>query len=214
VLFYFDVLKDRLYTAAPHSVARRAAQTAIWRIGEALVRLLASHHEFYQRRSLAISSRSTGSAGERAPGRNFPRLPTFLAAPHWLMIPSSGKTGATLRVVREEVLKALEEARNNKLIGGSLEAQVKVVASDPVYSVLARYQEQLRYLFIVSEVVLERGTSGNGTGGVLVQVGKAAGQKCERCWNYSTHVGDDPAYPTIWRTLQCGAKGTRSRGLI
>jgi isoleucyl-tRNA synthetase len=75
-----------------------------------------------------------------------------------------------------------------------------------VYSVLARYQEQLRYLFIVSEVVLERGTSGNGTGGVLVQVGKAAGQKCERCWNYSTHVGDDPAYPTICERCSAALK--------
>ncbi len=44
---------------------------------------------------------------------------------------------------------------------------------------------------------LERGTSGNGTGGVTVQVGKAAGRKCERCWNYSPHVGDDPAYPMV-----------------
>ena len=120
--------------------------------------------------------------------------------------PKQREDWATLRVVREEVLKALEEARNNKLIGGSLEAQVKVIASDPVYSVLARYQEQLRYLFIVSEVVLERGTSGNGTGGVLVQVGKAAGQKCERCWNYSTHVGDDPAYPTICERCSAALK--------
>ena len=203
--FYFDVLKDRLYTAAPHSVARRAAQTAIWRIGEALVRLLAPITSF--------TSEEVWQYLPAVPDRpasvhlaEFPKTADILGGASLVDDPKQREDWATLRVVREEVLKALEEARNNKLIGGSLEAQVKVIASDPVYSVLARYQEQLRYLFIVSEVVLERGTSGNGTGGVLVQVGKAAGQKCERCWNYSTHVGDDPAYPTICERCSAALK--------
>ena len=95
-----------------------------------------------------------------------------------------------MRSVRDEVLKALEEARNNKLIGTGLEAQVAITAADPLYSVLKRYAEQLRYLFIVSAVTLQQG-SGNGTGGVHVEVKKADGPKCERCWNYSTHVGED-----------------------
>jgi isoleucyl-tRNA synthetase len=111
--------------------------------------------------------------------------------------PGQKEAWATLRSVREEVLKVLEEARNAKQIGGSLEAQVTVTAIEPVYSVLARHQDQLRYLFIVSAVNLEQGTSGNGTGGVVIQVSRAAGQKCERCWNYSTHVGEDKAYPTV-----------------
>ena len=194
--FYFDVLKDRLYTAAPHSVARRAAQTAIWRIGEALVRLLAPITSF--------TSEEVWQYLPAVPDRpasvhlaEFPKTADILGGASLVDDPKQREDWATLRVVREEVLKALEDARNSKLIGGSLEAQVKVVASDPVYSVLSRYQEQLRYLFIVLEVMLERGTSGNGTGGVTVQVGKAAGRKCERCWNYSTHVGDDPAYPMV-----------------
>jgi len=74
---------------------------------------------------------------------------------------------------------------------------VKLVAADPVYSVLAAYQRQLRYLFIVSAVELERAPAGNGAAGVKVVVSRAAGRKCERCWNYSTHVGEDRAYPTI-----------------
>ena len=94
------------------------------------------------------------------------------------------------------MLKALEEARNNKLIGTGLEAQVAVAASDPVYSVLARHSDQLRYLFIVSAVTLTK-ASGNGTGSVHVEVKKAEGAKCERCWNYSTRVGEDKAYPTV-----------------
>jgi isoleucyl-tRNA synthetase len=103
----------------------------------------------------------------------------------------------TLRAVRDEVLKALEEARNSKQIAGSLEAQVTVTAVEPVFSVLARHQDRLRYLFIVSAVALELGTSGNGTGGTSVQVRKADGKKCERCWNYSSHVGEDATYPTV-----------------
>jgi isoleucyl-tRNA synthetase len=90
----------------------------------------------------------------------------------------------------------LEEARNNKLIGGSLEAQVKVTAPDPIYSVLDRYRDELRYLFIVSAATVERG-SGNGSGTVAVQVSRADGKKCERCWNYSTRVGEDEDYPMV-----------------
>jgi isoleucyl-tRNA synthetase len=108
----------------------------------------------------------------------------------------SNEEWTSLRSVRDEVLKALEEARNNKLIGTGLEAQVAITASDPVYSLLRRHSDQLRYLFIVSQVTLVHG-SGNGTGGVHVEVKKADGAKCDRCWNYSTHVGEDPAYPTI-----------------
>jgi isoleucyl-tRNA synthetase len=104
----------------------------------------------------------------------------------------------TLLAVRTEVLKALEEARQNKLIGGAnLEAQVGIAAAEPAFSVLARYKDQLRYLFIVSAVALEPGAGGNGTGGVTVRVSKAAGEKCARCWNYSIHVGEDAAYPTV-----------------
>jgi isoleucyl-tRNA synthetase len=95
------------------------------------------------------------------------------------------------------VLKALEEARNQKLIGGGLEAQVTVAASEPFNSVLSRYQDQLRYVFIVSAVRLEQNLSGNGTGAIKVTVARADGKKCERCWNFSTHVGEDPSYPTV-----------------
>ncbi len=104
----------------------------------------------------------------------------------------------TLLAVRNEVLKALEEARQNKLIGGAnLEAQVTVAAGEPVFSMLARYKEWLRYLFIVSSVTLEPAAAGNGAAGMSVLVNKAEGTKCERCWNYSTHVGEDAVYPTV-----------------
>jgi isoleucyl-tRNA synthetase len=103
---------------------------------------------------------------------------------------------ATLLAVREQAMKALEEARNSKQIGKSLEAQLAITAADPAYSVLARHRDQLRYLFIVSAVSLAQG-SGNGTGNVRVEVKKADGAKCDRCWNYSIHVGEDKTYPTV-----------------
>jgi len=110
--------------------------------------------------------------------------------------PAQRDDWSALLAIREEVMKALESARNSKLIGKALEAQLVITAADPAYSLLARYKDQLRYLFIVSAVTLKLG-SGNGTAGVHVEVKKADGQKCERCWNYSTHVGEDKSYPTV-----------------
>jgi isoleucyl-tRNA synthetase len=195
--FYFDVLKDRLYTSAPNSRARRAAQTAIWRIGEALVRLLAP-----------ITSFTCDEVWQHLPAlpdrpasvhlANFPGASDIMGGSTPPDDPKQREDWNTLLAVRTEVLKALEEARQSKLIGGAnLEAQVTVTAAEPVFSVLARYKDRLRYLFIVSSVTLVQGTSGNGTGGVSVQVSKADGKKCERCWNYSVHVGEDAVYPTV-----------------
>ena len=195
--FYFDVLKDRLYTYAPDSVGRRSAQTAIWRILEAMARLLAP--------ILSFSAEEVWQYLPSSPGRpESVHLDRFPEAVQLLGDPSVAETDAeqqkafsTLVEVREPVLKALEEARNRKLIGKGLEAQVALVAADPMYSVLARFKDQLRYFFIVSAVELERAPLGNGVTPVKVQVSRAAGKKCDRCWNYSTHVGEDRAYPTI-----------------
>jgi isoleucyl-tRNA synthetase len=194
--FYFDVLKDRLYIFAPKSHGRRSAQTAVWNIGEALVRLLAPIISFTCEEIWGYLPKIAGRE-ESVHLASFPGASEIAAE-------GSSKTGeksfdddwTALRSVRDEVLKALEEARNNKLIGTGLEAQVAISAPDPVHSVLKRHERQLRYLFIVSAVSLNQG-SGNGASGVRVEVKKADGQKCERCWNYSTHVGEDKNYPTV-----------------
>ncbi|MGC2791734.1 MAG: isoleucine--tRNA ligase, partial [Candidatus Sulfotelmatobacter sp.] len=189
--FYLDVLKDRLYISAPKSQARRSAQTAIWRIGEALVRLLAPIMSFTCEEIWQYLPKAT-QREESVHLASFPS-PSEIASQ---ADSKSDDDWATLRAVRDEVLKALEEARNNKLIGTGLEAQVALTAPDPVYSVLARHAGELRYLFIVSAVTLVPGP-GNGTGQVHVEVKKADGAKCERCWNYSIHVGEDKVYPTV-----------------
>jgi isoleucyl-tRNA synthetase len=194
--FYFDVLKDRLYTSGRKSVKRRAAQTAIWHIGEALARLLAPIMSF---------------TCEEVWGY-LPAIASRLESVHLNLFPEPGDILGTgvgidpdprqaddwkvIRSVRETVLKALEEARNQKLIGANLQAQVTLTVSDPVFSVLERFKDDLRYFFIVSAVELKKGAS-NGDAPVLVQVSKALGEKCERCWNFSTHVGEDKNFPTV-----------------
>ena len=194
--FYFDVLKDRLYISAPKSQARRSAQTAVWRIGEALVRLLAPIMSFTCEEIWPYLPK----VAARVQSVHLAQFPLTAEILGDAAIPTtdskSDEEWVSLRAVRDEVLKALEEARNNKLIGTGLEAQVAITASDPLYSLLQRHAGELRYLFIVSAVTLAQG-SGNGTGGVHVEVKKADGAKCERCWNYSTHVGEDKTYPTV-----------------
>ena len=193
--FYFDVLKDRLYISAPKSPARRSAQTAIHRIGEALTRLLAPIMTFTCEEVWQHLPNTEDGREESVHLAYFPNAGQITsevkASPD-----STQSDWTTLRSVRDDVLKALEEARNNKLIGTGLEAQVLLTASDPLYALLKRHEAELRYLFIVSSVTLSQG-AGNGTGSVRAEIKKADGQKCERCWNYSTHVGEDKNYPTV-----------------
>jgi isoleucyl-tRNA synthetase len=201
--FYFDVIKDRLYTYAPNSAGRRSAQTALWRISEAMARLLAP--------ILTFTCEEVW--------QHLPKLPDRLDSVHLAKFPEAADVlggqapdddphqsdWATLLAVREQALKALEEARNSKSIGKSLEAQLVITAGDPAYGVLARHRDQLRYLFIVSAVTLKQG-SGNGNAGVHIEVKKADGTKCDRCWNYSTHVGEDAIYPTVCERCSAALK--------
>jgi isoleucyl-tRNA synthetase len=203
--FYFDIIKDRLYTCASNSTERRSAQTAVWRICEAMARLLApiltfTCEEVWQYLP-KLSERS-----DTIHVAHFPDVKDVLgdaSVPE--RDPQQEQDWATLLATREQALKALEAERNNKGIGKSLEAQLVITASGPAYSVLKRYAEHLRYLFIVSQVTLVQG-SGNGTSGVHIEVKKADGAKCERCWNFSTHIGEDANYPTICERCSAALK--------
>jgi isoleucyl-tRNA synthetase len=193
--FYFDVIKDRLYISAPRSRRRRSAQTAIWRIGEALTRLLAPIMTF-------TSEEVWGYLPQLADRPESVHLAYFPAA-HDLLGESASLEDAQQRqdwtallAIRDEVMKALDTARNSKLIGKPLEAQLLIGASATAFSLLSRYLAELRYLFIVSAVTVTQ-ASGNGASGIHVEVKKADGLKCERCWNYSIHVGEDKNYPAV-----------------
>ncbi len=194
---YFDILKDRLYTAAPKSLARRSAQTALYRLGDALVRLLAPITTFTSEEVWDFLPAQAG----RQPSvhlTEFPDPPDLTGeVPDAFDMAKLEADWDVLLSVRSEALKVLEAARTDKLIGGGLEAQLHIAAPESLYPVLDRYRGDLRYIFIVSDVVLEKAAGMNGDSPLKITVAKAPGEKCERCWNYSTHVGEDKQYPSV-----------------
>jgi len=187
---YFDIIKDRLYTAAPRSHARRSAQTALHRIADALARLLAPILVFTADEIWENIPRAEGDAEK---SRESVHLAEFPARAGLLNEPGAARW-SQLFEVRDVVLRELEAARNAKLIGSGLEARIEITAPDPVHALLAEYEDQLRYIFIVSQVALV--TTGEVNASLGVKVARAEGEKCERCWNYSTRVGESTRYPS------------------
>jgi isoleucyl-tRNA synthetase len=98
---------------------------------------------------------------------------------------------------RDAVLAKLEDARVAKVIGSSLEARVEISAGAEAYGQLARHRDDLRYLFIVSEVELGEPHAEMAPDDIEVTIARAHGDKCERCWNYSTRVGESSKFPTV-----------------
>jgi isoleucyl-tRNA synthetase len=194
---YFDVLKDRLYTFAPNSRARRSAQTAIWRIGEAMVRLAAPMMSFTADEIWGFLPKVTARK-ESVHLEFFPKTEDIYGSA--VDRASLGKLASdwtALMSVRDEALKQLEIARQAKTIGSSLEARLSITATEPLLSILRAYTAQLRALMIVSGVSVAGVGTTNGSSPMHVEVSKADGVKCERCWNYSTRVGENPDYPTV-----------------
>ena len=185
---YFDVLKDRLYTTATKSKARRGAQTALYRLLDALVRLLAPIMSFTAEEVWQTMGRT-----ESVHVAYFPE-PSDLTAGIDEAARKRADNWDRLMEVRDDVLKSLETARNEKLIGAPLEARVRLSADGDLYPLLQQYAGELPGLFIVSQVALEPGEAGAAVG---VKVERAAGEKCERCWKYTTDVGSDPKFPTV-----------------
>ena len=186
--FYFDVLKDRLYTFAPRNPGRRSAQTAVHRIASVLVRLIAPVLVFTAEEVWKHLPRE-GSDLESVHMASFPAPEKLEQA---IDAEGAEKWGRLL-AVREEVLKGLEPARAEKLISSGLEAGVTLSAGSDLAGLLREYREILPRLFIVSQVEVTNGS----TDGLQIAVSRAQGKKCERCWNYSTHVGENAEYPTV-----------------
>ena len=184
---YCDIIKDRLYCSAPKWSERRSAQTALYRLLDALVRLLAP--------LISFTAEEVWTSMER-PGSVhlafFPE-PSDLSAgipetmrkrlPNW----------DRLMEVRDGVLKSLEAARNEKLIGAPLEARVQLSANGDLYPLLEEYLALLPELFVVSNATLR--VAGDPEGPVTVA--RAEGAKCERCWKYTADVGSDARFPTV-----------------
>ncbi|MCX6625590.1 MAG: class I tRNA ligase family protein, partial [Acidobacteria bacterium] len=186
---YFDVLKDRLYTSPAKSEERRSAQTALYKLTYALVRLMAPLLTFTTEEVWGYIRKPAG-APDSVHLAEFPE-------PGELTGNLSGECRYRLQnwerliPIREQVLKALETARQEKIIGAPLEAQVTLRAGDELYPLLSEYEDELPGLFIVSQVtVLDHADAT-----LEVHVAKAEGAKCERCWKYTTDVGTNPDLP-------------------
>jgi isoleucyl-tRNA synthetase len=195
---YLDILKDRLYTAPARSRARRSAQTALYRIADALARLLApvlcfTSEEVWQH---------LPDDGKKPASVHLALFPTAEEL-HPGLSPQQRQHWETLFSVRGEVLKALERARQAKTIRSSLEARVYLRVDGELANLLARYRDQLAPLFIVSYGQVELGrdlkrpAQPSELPGLEIAVQPAEGKKCERCWNYSPQVGHNATYPTL-----------------
>jgi isoleucyl-tRNA synthetase len=191
---YFDVLKDRLYTAATKSHARRSAQTALYRLEYALVRLVAP--------ILSFTAEEVWTHMAQKGSVHLELFPEAAELTEGLSDAHRKRSGNWDRLikVREDVLKSLEEARREKFIGAPLEARVRLTADSDLYPLLEEYLGDLPGLFIVSQVVVEQAAN------LSVRIERADGVKCERCWKYTTDTGSDPRFPTICAACAAAVK--------
>jgi isoleucyl-tRNA synthetase len=188
--FYLDILKDRLYTTGVDSVARRSAQTALWHIAHALLRVMAPVLSFTAEEAWAVF------AGQQAYADSdetiftqtlwtFPQLPDAeaLLAKY-----------AALREVRADVTKQLEEVRASGAIGSSLQAELAIKAAGSKHELLASLDDDLKFVFITSQATVELAAN---EAEEAVQVTPSEAPKCERCWHYRRDVGLDHAHPGL-----------------
>lgn len=184
---YFDILKDRLYTFPPNSQGRRSAQTVLFEVLKVLTSLLAPILPF-----------TTEEVWQYIPGRreeeesvHFTSFPEVKR--EYLDEALEGRW-EQIWEIRSIVTKTLEEARKDKTIGLSLDAQVHLYLPEKVFAFLKPYERDLKSIFIVSSVTLHLQKDGKE---VRAEVYRAEGKKCERCWNYDVSVGEHPEYQTI-----------------
>ena len=182
--FYLDVLKDRLYTPAPGSEARRSAQTALWYITKTLLRLMAPVLSFTAEEAFKVFS---PNESETIFTERFEPLPEVAGAEALL-----AKWDA-VRTVRADLQKKIEELRGEGQIGSSLQAVVRIEAAPAVYDALASLGDELRFVMIVSAVELVK--SADEETHFAVSASKEG--KCERCWHYVAGIGSDAEHPTL-----------------
>ena len=183
--FYLDILKDRMYIAAPHSPERRSSQSAFYEIASALAKLLAPLAPF------------TAEEGWRhwPDGAEKKRFPSV----HIALLPQLGDPDAALEAkwkklmeVRRVATLELEKARASKLIGSSIEARVNLGASGETLAFLRANEPLLPLALKVSQVSVAE-----TAGGLTVAVAHANGKKCARCWNWRETVGAHAAHPDL-----------------
>ncbi len=186
--FWVDVLKDRLYTTAPDSLARRSAQTALWHVTHAVLRWMAPFLSFTAEEAWALFGGKKGSSIF---------VETFVDTGDWA---DDALLARWRRVaeVRAESNRQIEALRTAGAIGSSLQAEVRVDASGALHDALASLGDDLRFVLITSKATLVRGVSGGADEAAFtVTATPTTAPKCERCWHWRDDVGSDPSHPTI-----------------
>jgi isoleucyl-tRNA synthetase len=175
--FYLDVLKDRLYTTAPKSHARRSAQTALWNITHAMLRWMAPFLSFTAEEAWKVFGSSDS---------------IFLEEYAEIGGPDEGLIGKwnRIREIREIANKEIEALREKGQVGSSLQANLAITAPPQDHALLAGLGEDLKFIFITSAVALHSGAE------LKVEALPSADTKCERCWHWRAAVGADAAPPT------------------
>jgi isoleucyl-tRNA synthetase len=182
--FYLDILKDRLYTTAKNSPARRSAQNALWHITQSLLRLMAP--------VLSFTAEEAWREFQRGDATIFTH--TYYAFPLPEDGPELAEKWTLLRAVRAEALKVLEEMRVAKTIGSSLQAEVEIHASHEKLKALQSLDDDLRFVLITSQARLKAVATTAEEGIFAVP---SPHPKCERCWHYRADVGADAKYPGL-----------------
>ncbi|MCA0243698.1 MAG: isoleucine--tRNA ligase [Proteobacteria bacterium] len=178
--FWLDVLKDRLYTTAPKSLARRSAQTALWQVTHAMLRWMAPFLSFTAEEAWPVL----------APGAS----PSIFSETFWTFDAPDAALLAKwqrIRAIRDEVNKAIESLRAEGQVGSSLQATVQVTAPAADHALLASLGDDLKFIFITSQASLSEGPE------LAVTVTPSTARKCERCWHWRDDVGHDAAHPGL-----------------
>ncbi|MFJ5438830.1 isoleucine--tRNA ligase [Pectobacterium brasiliense] len=204
--FYLDIIKDRQYTAKSDSVARRSCQTALYHISEALVRWMAP-----------IMSFTADEIWSYLPGKRA----QYVFTEEWydgLFGLDASETmndafWADILKVRSEVNKVIEQARNDKRIGGSLEASVTLYADANLVGKLNQLRQELHFALLTSKALVERYENAPDSAqateltGLKIALSEAEGHKCPRCWHYETDIGSNAEHPEV-----CGRCATNVGG--
>jgi isoleucyl-tRNA synthetase len=176
--FYLDVLKDRLYTCAPASLARRSAQTALWQITQAMLRWMAPFLSFTAEEAWKLVGHSESIF-----------LETFLPLP--ALDEALLAKWARIREIRDIANKEIETVRSAGRVGASLQATLALGLPPHDLALLASLGEDLKFVFITSEATIAAHDE------LQVRVTPSTAVKCERCWHYRDDVGQDAAHPTL-----------------
>ena len=176
--FYLDVLKDRLYTNAPKSLARRSAQTVLYRITHAMLRWMAPFLSFTAEEAWQAFGTSESIFME-----------TFsdLGTPNEALLAKWTR----IREIRDQVNKDIETLRADGKVGASLQASVILQVGPADHALLASLGQDLKFVFITSQLILQAGSD------MVATVSVSQDTKCDRCWHYAPDVGVNPAHPTL-----------------